>query len=710
MFGATKEQWDHFVSLGLTADLLPVVSNPNAIISDNSSLSSLGKVPSKYYNGKVAGILDWTIKSATSKAIENWSSVPDYGVCIQTRNLRALDVDIDSDTAEDVKSLIRLFLGDTPFRTRANSKKFLFPFFLEGDHPKRVITLEDGIIEFLGNGQQFIASGTHPSGVRYELPLTTYPTLTVQEFEDLFDMITHTYKGVARKLNNNRQRGVDLNLQDEVINFIKANNLSLIEYRTKHHAVKCPWDADHTPGTGGKSSTIFLHAGTNGYEQGGFKCLHAHCADKTTHDYLCAIGFYEHQLDVEYIEPDAEVDEDFPVCPSKLIQDTANWITESGSWPQPELAILGTISFAAAVFGRRYRLDKLNTRTNVYIGAIAETGSGKDHARKQIIRLAQAANLSAFVPTQDVASGEGIPVMLQRSPSALMMLDEIGLLLRAIGDHKAPPHMKSAKKLLLQLYSSSGSVYQGGVYADKKREQIKVVDPNLCIYGTTTEYNYTMSVNPEAVASGELNRFVILKPKVMFPLPNPDADSTVIPEDIINRWASLADDLTFGEITSECEPETVYLQDPNQVRVLQEYQRDQRLNTTNDVGPLYMRYAENVLKIAMILAIADRQTQPLILNTHINFARWIVDKSILIMKLMVQAGVGQSRAEDPDIERVYNFIRTAPASKTVISRKFRAIHSTDIERILKTLINQRRIKPVTITTSGRPMTTYEVTE
>ena len=68
MYGATKEQWNHFVSIGLIHDLLPVVANPNAKISASSTLRAVGKVPSKYNNGEIIGISDWTTKKATEKA------------------------------------------------------------------------------------------------------------------------------------------------------------------------------------------------------------------------------------------------------------------------------------------------------------------------------------------------------------------------------------------------------------------------------------------------------------------------------------------------------------------------------------------------------------------------------------------------------------------------------------------------------------------
>jgi len=170
-YGATAQEWDHFSRvLGLTADLLPVVSNPDAVISPRSSLLSIGKTPSLYNQDRqVVGIAKWPHHVASVEDIARWSAEPDYGICIITRTIRALGVDVTDFKAADA---IRAFLCDQgwvlPERTRNNSPKFLQTFRLGGVLSKRVMMVAGGIIEFLATGQQFVACGTHPSGSRYE--------------------------------------------------------------------------------------------------------------------------------------------------------------------------------------------------------------------------------------------------------------------------------------------------------------------------------------------------------------------------------------------------------------------------------------------------------------------------------------------------------------------------------------------------------------
>lgn len=170
-WGAHPEEWQKFIDFGLIEDLLPVVSKLNAPISPNSTMKHLGKTPSLYNaQGLVVGIKDWTNKRATEEEVRAWMSEPDYGICIQTRYLRAFDIDVDDPVeVKNILSGIEDMLGlRPPLRFRTNSSKCLLAFKMKDGFRKRTIKTKNGMIECLGDGQQFIAAGTHPSGERYQ--------------------------------------------------------------------------------------------------------------------------------------------------------------------------------------------------------------------------------------------------------------------------------------------------------------------------------------------------------------------------------------------------------------------------------------------------------------------------------------------------------------------------------------------------------------
>lgn len=188
-FGASRDEWAHFaVLLGLTGDLLPVVSNPNAVIDPESSMRALGKTPSRYNGSRRAvGFAKWTQYHATDADVRKWMNEPDYGICLRTREVRALDIDVDD--AEEAAAILAALPPGLPRRVRSNSHKFLVAFILHGDYTKRKFATKHGIVEFLATGQQFICCGTHSSGARYEwvggLP-DEFPVLTPEQFEEIW--------------------------------------------------------------------------------------------------------------------------------------------------------------------------------------------------------------------------------------------------------------------------------------------------------------------------------------------------------------------------------------------------------------------------------------------------------------------------------------------------------------------------------------------
>lgn len=154
--GALPGEWQQAVATFGARDLLPVVSNPDAAISEFSKVKEPCKTPSDYNrNGKMRGLPNWTEKHSTQCEVTAWSKVPDYGIALQTRTFRAIDVDVnDFDEAVDIEAYLAAFLGYQPnARRRPNSSKFLILVHLSGDHTKRRFkTRAGGVIEFLATG------------------------------------------------------------------------------------------------------------------------------------------------------------------------------------------------------------------------------------------------------------------------------------------------------------------------------------------------------------------------------------------------------------------------------------------------------------------------------------------------------------------------------------------------------------------------------
>jgi len=299
IYGATPDEWDHWQSLLGARDLLPVVSNPHAVVSSTSNLVDVGKVPSQYTKAKqVVGISGWTTKEMTPANVERFKQQPDYGICIQTRLVRGIDIDVtDVFVADDIEQLINDRLGVVlPARRRCNSSKCLLGFKLDGEWGKRRVEVTGGVVEILMNGQQFIAIGTHPSGVRYEwdggLP-DEVPVVGADAFESLWTELVETFGVGANGVSvyKERNKGLTVIKHDPVKDWLVSQGLVIGSNAVGDVFVDCPWKSEHSdPDRASGTATVWMVAGGNGYEQGHFNCKHAHCVDRTDDEFIDAVG------------------------------------------------------------------------------------------------------------------------------------------------------------------------------------------------------------------------------------------------------------------------------------------------------------------------------------------------------------------------------------------------------------------------------------
>jgi hypothetical protein len=301
-YGATPDDWAHLdLVLDLTKDLLPVVSDPHATISANSAMKQLGKTPSKFYADRmVGGIKNWTQYEAQPKDVVAWSAEPQYGICIQTRRIKAFDFDItDQAQADELRSFLHHRIPVLPERTRANSPKFLQIFECPDVQNKRVIKTAHGIIELLATGQQFISCGCHPSGARYEwldggLP-STVPSLSLAQVDALWSELQTRFGVEPSKEASASSKAAKLaNVMehDPVAVMLRDHGYVIGTEKDGRLNITCPFDNEHTVESS-ETASVYWPSNTGGYANGHFDCKHGHCEDRSDQEFLDKIGYSE---------------------------------------------------------------------------------------------------------------------------------------------------------------------------------------------------------------------------------------------------------------------------------------------------------------------------------------------------------------------------------------------------------------------------------
>lgn len=399
----------------------------------------------------------------------------------------------------------------------------------------------------------------------------------------------------------------------------------------------------------------------------------------------------------ETIIPPLKTKISFPV-PTEvggIIGETVKWIVDTAIKPQPELALLNVIAALGAVFGRRYKgQGRLDTRTNLYVIGVAGTGSGKDHSRKQMNFLMNSAGLASYVGTSRFVSDSGLITSLQKQPSQIMAIDEIGLILQAMSDKKAAGHIKNISTHLLTLYSSSGSFFNGGQYADKEKEAVIIPAPNLCIYGTTTADSYIKSLTTDSVKSGEMNRFIVIPVKEEIPDRKEDDECETTPaQALMNAWESLkpSGDLNALNISTVTPTPTVVVWNKEiglRLKNMGDIEDEKMRENSHGVGALWNRYRENVLKVAMIFAIARNQHRPEIVSSDMDVAEGIVLTSIDYMTKLCIENISDSEHQK-NCQRVLAVVkREKEITQSGLWNFIRYLNPKELKEVLESLEGQ----------------------
>ncbi len=316
--GADKATWAHFAALVGVANLVPVAPDGKPASKSKISPLQVGKIPSYYKaDGTIIGFKDWPEYRGTIASLSRWGDGRhSIGIITGRDGWYAIDVDLPNEQQQGIvySLLYRASkFGAMPvWRGRANSNRRLYLIrVIDADPPlnKRVFSLQaspDGkecAVEFLGLGQQFVAAGTHPSGICYEWMIDpmlgpelpepgAIPTFTYTGFLDLWSAIGAALPVVNATVAGERKSRVKGSpaATDETADWLDANGFTLSLGPSGERFIRSPREHLYTDGVSGETSVAYFPAGTGGFEQGHFKSLHASDAAMTDADWLDEFG------------------------------------------------------------------------------------------------------------------------------------------------------------------------------------------------------------------------------------------------------------------------------------------------------------------------------------------------------------------------------------------------------------------------------------
>ena len=194
--------------------------------------------------------------------------------------------------------------------------------------------------------------------------------------------------------------------------------------------------------------------------------------------------------------------------PIGFVGELAKFITDNSRYPQPTLALPASLAFTATLLGRKVCTED-DIRPNLYMVGLGRTGIGKEMARAIIKKLFAECGIQGF-GAEKVSSRTAIERVLSATPSALFLFDEFGKYVSSILGEKSSGHVRDVMTALMELYTSSASMFYGTDKANaRENPRFQIAQPHSNIYGTSTPETFWEGLSHSAIRDGSLNRFLV---------------------------------------------------------------------------------------------------------------------------------------------------------------------------------------------------------
>ena len=316
-----------------------------------------------------------------------------------------------------------------------------------------------------------------------------------------------------------------------------------------------------------------------------------------------------------------------------FIDDVVKLSMQSAPYPNRVLSFTGALARLAFRVGRKVQ-DKRDNRSNIYLIALADSGTGKDHPRKVNFNIAFRAGVAGAIGDA-FASGEGLEDALFMHPSMLFQADEFDCIFNTL-KYSKDNRAESINEKLLKFYGASNTIYPLRKKASAKKkdgtvhEIAHIVNPNLVLLGTAIPQYFYESLSRRVLENGLVARCIIVEAGKRGEAGNPQP---ITPSDSLIRAATYLANLDVnGNLTNEYPKPLIITETPEATAALREVQQecDRRYNfyeaqNEGAAKALWARAHEKVCKLAMLHGISGNVYNPLITDKSVKWAWKFID-------------------------------------------------------------------------------------
>lgn len=398
-----------------------------------------------------------------------------------------------------------------------------------------------------------------------------------------------------------------------------------------------------------------------------------------------------------------------------FVGDYADHIFSTMRYPNRVLAFGSALSFCSYLCGRRVRTER-DTRANIYLTCLADSGVGKDSGRQSNRELASSLGLIDGI-AEAAGSGEGMEDTLLKTPCMLYQWDEFDTLLRAISSDKQGTK-ESIVRMLLSLFSSSSSIMPTRKKAKNKDDDRPpfIRQPFVSLLGTAIPKFFYQSLTERMAENGLYSRMMILHAGERGKRARGGFHG--FSDRILEYAQAIIDTEAPVDLSGNPAPKVIPMTGDAEKAldgIADEYDREYKNAQCEGSGirmAIAARVAENSEKLALIAAMSANPFEPCI---DAQAAQWAVEFASETFKTSVSLAFRHmaSTEHEQKLKLVYEYLQAqGAASRADISRRFRGVKKRDMDEILESLCESGDLEEqLHISGSaGRPRKIFAISE
>lgn len=401
-----------------------------------------------------------------------------------------------------------------------------------------------------------------------------------------------------------------------------------------------------------------------------------------------------------------------------FIDDVVKLSMQSAPYPNRVLSFTGALALLAFLVGRKVQ-DKRDNRSNIYLIALADSGTGKDHPRKVNFNIAFRAGVAGAIGDA-FASGEGLEDALFMHPSMLFQADEFDCIFNTL-KYSKDNRAESINEKLLKFYGASNTIYPLRKKASAKKkdgtvhEIAHIVNPNLVLLGTAIPQYFYESLSRRVLENGLVARCIIVEAGKRGEAGTPQP---ITPSDSLIRAATYLANLDVnGNLTNEYPKPLIITETPEATAALREVQQecDRRYNfyeaqNEGAAKALWARAHEKVCKLAMLHGISSNVYNPLITDKSVKWAWKFIDHLTRRMLYMADSYVYEN-VFDEKCQKVIRMLREH-GGRIKHAKLLNRFHDSldNLKKVVETLMEQGVLTYEMEASKTRPSKVYVLLE